>query len=60
MNDLGADKRIDLGGLDISGDAVGLASNIQDYIDYLDALLAAVTGDYSVGGQGVVILTNQR
>jgi hypothetical protein len=59
-NDLGASQNLlaKSGGLDISDDASGLSANIQAFIDKLDQLLYAVTDDFSLGGNGVLLLCN--
>lgn len=58
-NDLAASQNIlaKTSGLDISPDATGLAANSQAFIDKLDELLYAVTGNFN-GGQGLYFLCN--
>lgn len=59
-NDLAASQRIDYGsgGLDISPDATGLASNIQTFFDALDELIYTLTDDPEAPGGGILLLSN--
>lgn len=58
MNDSPSSQRLDAGGVDISSDASTLSTNIQTYIDKLDALLYAVNDNPVGDGSGVYFLTN--